>query len=212
MATTTSAQGTDGENQENQNDENAAGETDSAEALEGSEALGDAGKKALDTMKAKWKAETAARKAAEAKAAELQAAADGKAAEHTANLETQRVKDEALAKANERILKSEIRREAKGLLADPNDALTFLKLDEFEVDEDGSVDESALKQAIEALLEDKPYLAAQGSRFTGDVNSGHRKGGTNGVKQLTQSDLDSMSPAEINKARRAGQFKNLLGS
>lgn len=203
---TAGAQGTENENQNTENS------TDETEEIEGSEALGDAGKKALDAMKAKWKAADAARKAAETKAAELQAAADGKAAEHAAGVEAQKVKDEALAKANERILKSEIRREAKGQLANPDDALVFLDLTEIEVSEDGEIDETALKQAIDDLLEKRPYLAAQGSRFGGDVNSGHRKGGTNGVKQLGQSDLDRMSAAEINKARRAGQFKDLLGS
>lgn len=209
MANTTGTQGAEGENQE---EENSSTEDENLGAGDET-ALGDKGKKALDAMKAKWKAATAAQKAAETLAAELQAKADGKEADHTASLAAQKVKDEALAKANERILKSEIRREAKGQLANPDDALVFLDLTEIEVSEDGSVNESALKQALDDLLEERPYLAAQGERrFTGEANSGHRKGGTNSVKQLTQSDLDSMSSTEINKARRAGQFKNLLGS
>jgi hypothetical protein len=75
-----------------------------AASTEGESALGDAGKKALDAMKAKWKEADQARKALEADFAAFKARADGKEAEFTAAQDAQRVKDEALAAANKRIV------------------------------------------------------------------------------------------------------------
>src|SRR5690606_40426318 len=50
----------------------------------------------------------------------------------------------AIARANERILRSEIKAAAAGKLADPEDALRYLDLAEFEVDESGNVDTSEI--------------------------------------------------------------------
>lgn len=180
--------------------------------IEGAEALGDAGKKALDSMKAKWKESDAKAKAFEAELSALKAAAEGREAEHKASQEAQKIRDEALATANDRIKKSEIRAAAKGELANPEDALVFLDLSEIEVSDDGSVDSDAISQAIRSLLEERPYLAAQGERrFTGSVDAGPRNGGVGGVEQLTASDLDRMTPAQVVEARKAGRLKNLLG-
>ena len=84
----------------------------------------------------------------------------------------------ATAKANARILRSEVRAAAAGKLADPKDALRFLDLDQFEVDEDGEVDEDEIADAIEDLVKRKPYLAAaqggNGKRFQGRGDGGTR--------------------------------------
>lgn len=152
----------------------SATETDTA--AEGEKSLGDAGKKALDAMKAKWK--DAANSLAETnkRLAELEAKSAGKEAEFLAAQEAQRVKDDALAVANERILKAEVRAAAAAKLADPQDALRFLDLSEFEVDSEGAVDGAVIAAAIEDLIKTKPYLAAQGGqRFTGDADGGARK-------------------------------------
>lgn len=97
--------------------------------------LGDAGKKALA-------AERAAAKAAEkrAKAAE---------AERT----------EALATANVRLVRAEVKAAAGGVLQDPEDAVRLLDLTEFEVNDDGEVDTKAITAAVRRLAESKPYLA-----------------------------------------------------
>ena len=182
-------------------------ETDSTE---GSDTLGDAGKKALDAMKAKWKdAEKSSKEQAAALAA-LQAKLDGKEAEHTAAQEAQRVKDEALAGANERILKANVRAEAAKKLTDPADALLYINLSDFEVGSDGEVDSSAIAQAVDDLITSKPYLAAQGTRFQGSADGGARNG-TATASQLTKADADRMTPEEINEAREAGRFNNILG-
>ena len=220
------------------NDDNAAGDQDSTDAqnaagdenastdaqnsgaddenVDGAEALGDPGKKALDAMKAKWKAaETKAAAEAVARAA-LQAQIDGKEAEHTAELERQQVKDDALAAANLRIKKAELRAAAKGKLSDPSDALTFIDLDDVEVDDEGNVDTSALDAAVDELLSKKPYLAAQGGRrFQGDGDGGARNGNQR-PSQLTEAEVKKLSAegrhAEIVKAREEGRLEDYLKS
>ena len=106
----------------------------------------------------------------------FKAKAEGKEAEHAAAEEAQRVKDEALAAANGRILSAEVRARAAGKLADPQDALRFIDLSEFEVGSDGEVDGDAIAAAITDLIKTKPYLAVQdGKRFRGDADAGARK-------------------------------------
>lgn len=136
--------------------------------------LGDAGKKALDAMKAKWKAAEQAAKERDATIAELQAKINGTEADHAKAQEAQRVKDEALAAANARILKAEVRAAAAGKLNDPADALAHIDLTSFEVGEDGDVDTDAIGSAISDLISKKPYLAAQGGRFQGSADGGAR--------------------------------------
>jgi hypothetical protein len=114
-----------------------------------------------------------ARTANEALAA-LQAKVAGTEAEHAASVAAQRVKDEALGAANARILKAEVRAAATGKLSDPADALLYLDLSKFEVGEDGEVDAKALGAALDDLVKNKPYLAAQGKRFQGNGDGGPR--------------------------------------
>lgn len=84
----------------------------------------------------------------------------------------------ALAEANQRIVRSEVKAAAGGKLADPQDAVRFLDLTEFEVDEAGDVDTDAIAAAIDDLVKKKPYLSAQGGkRFQGSGDGGHRGGG-----------------------------------
>lgn len=172
--------------------------------------LGDAGKKALDAMKAKWKdADRLAKENAAALAA-LQAKVDGKEAEHQQTLAAQRAKDDALAAANTRILSAEVRAAAAGKLNDPADALAYLDLSSFEVGDDGSVDSDAIGSAISDLISKKPYLAAQGSRFQGSADGGARNDASKPA-QLTRADLARMTPEQITDAEAKGQFDGLLG-
>ena len=148
---------------------------ESAAVTEGATALGDAGKKALDAMKADRNAARLAEKAANDRLAALEAQIEGREAEHAATLAAQAVKDEALSAANQRILKAEVRAQAASKLNDPKDALLYLDLSGFEVGEDGEVDGDAVATAIDKLITDKPYLAAQGTRFKGEADGGARK-------------------------------------
>jgi len=124
-------------------------------ADDGADELGDKGKQALDRMKARLKAEKAARLALEARLNETSAADDAERIQREADAK-------AAAKANARILSAEVRAAAAGKLSDPSDALTFIDLTQFDVDDDGSVDQDEIAEAIADLVRRKPYLAAQG--------------------------------------------------
>lgn len=172
--------------------------------------LGDAGKQAIDRMKEAKKAAEAEARETKAALAALQAKLDGKEAEHKAEQEAQRVQSEALAKADERILKAEVRAAAAAKLADPADALKFIDLSEFEVGSDGEVDSSAIAQAIDDLITSKPYLAsASGGRFQGSADAGARNDAPK-VTQLSRADLASMSPEQIDEAHTSGRLDNLM--
>lgn len=137
----------------------------------------------------------------------------GKESEYEAAREKQRVTDEAISAANQRILKAELRAAAKGKLTDPSDAFRFpedVDLSSFEVGEDGEVDTAALERAIDNLIANKPYLAVQdGTRFQGSADAGNRNG--TGPAQLTQTDLNGMSAEQIVEAKAKGQLDQLMG-
>lgn len=125
--------------------------------------LGDAGKAALA-------AERGARKAAEKAARDAKTELDTLKkssltdAEQAVAQARAEVRQEVLAEANARLLKSEIRAAAAGKLADPGDAAVLLgDLDRF-VDKNGEPDPKVIASAIDALIKTKPYLAAAGTR------------------------------------------------
>ncbi|MDT0270264.1 hypothetical protein RM844_28735 [Streptomyces sp. DSM 44915] len=171
---------------------------------EGADQLGDKGKRALATMKGKWRAERDKRRAAEEKLNQQAGQDDAERARAAAE-------SAALAKANARILRAEVRAAAKGKLADPKDALTFLDLDQFEVGDDGEIDADEIEEAIDELIKNKPYLAAQGRpRFQGTGDGGAARKASR-PRQLTKSDLKSMTAEEIDAAREAGKLDDLMG-
>lgn len=173
--------------------------------------LGDAGKQAIDRMKAERNDARTAAKDLEAKYAALEAKVAGKEAEFTAAQEAQRIKDEALAAADQRILKAEVRAAAATKLTDPQDALRFLDLSTFEVGQDGEVDASQVAKAIDDLISTKPYLSAQGGqRFQGSADGGARTGAATPSPISSEAELKTMTPAEINQARRDGRLDALL--
>ncbi|MFH9269197.1 hypothetical protein ACH4KN_33840 [Streptomyces sp. NPDC017546] len=172
---------------------------------DGAADLGDKGKRALDTMKGKLKAEREKRRTLEQQLAEK----DGTDQAEKARREAETA---ALSKANSRILRSELKAAATGKLINPKDALVHIDLDQFEVDEDGQVDEDEVADAIENLLKERPYLAAAtAKRFQGTGDGGAaRKAGR--PKQLTRADLKSMTPAQIVKAKEDGQLDDMLSN
>jgi hypothetical protein len=178
---------------------------------EGADQLGDAGKQALSRMKEKLRKERERRKAAESERDNLKGA-DGDGAD------PERIRSEAdraaTAKANQRIIRSEIRAAAAGKLANPRDALAFVDISQFEVDEDGQVDEDEIADAIEDLLKERPYLASAAKapepRFQGTGDGGARKG-RGGPVQLTEQDVKKLTPEQIDEAHRKGQLRDYLG-
>lgn len=118
-----------------------------------------------------------------------------------ARIEAERKRSDA------RLVRAEVKAAAVGKLNDPTDALTFLDLTSFEVGDDGSVDEAAIASAIDDLVSKKPYLAAQGGG-RGSADGGARNG--TGPTQLTEAEVQRMTPAEIRKAQDEGRLKRYL--
>lgn len=187
------------------------GQDDGDADPDGAEQLGDPGKRALDAMKDKWKSEREKRRELEAKLSAQTAPAAGEQPDTDALV--RQAEQAATSKANQRIVRAEVKAAAAGKLADPGDAYRFLDLTQFEVDDDGEIDSAEVADAIDDLLKSKPYLAAQGGskpRFEGTVDSGARKGSSR-PPQLTRDDLKRMSPEDIVKAKADGRLDKALG-
>ena len=111
-------------------------------------------------------------------------------------------------RANERLVKAELKAAAKGKLNNVADALVFIDVSAIEVGEDGEVDADALESAIDTLLTERPYLgAAAPKRFQNGVDQGPGKSGA--PKQLTRAELANMSPEAIVAAEEKGQLANI---
>lgn len=157
--------------------------------------------------------ERTARKAAEKALAAIRAelALKDKPAEEQA-LEAARAeaRTEATVKANERIVRAEVKAAATGKVKNPALALKLIDTSGIDVDDDGEVDSDAVTQAIADLLTEYPELAADGSKFGGGADQGAR-GKSSKPAQLTEQDLKSMSPEQVVAARKSGQLNTLLG-
>ncbi len=198
----------------------AAAETEAVETEETVEGEGDEGESqepdAFDGERTKLKGalskERQRAKDAEkrARVAEAALAAKDRPAEETAIEEARReAAAEASSKANARIVSSEIRAAATGKFADPKDALAFLDLAEFEVDENGDVDADAIEDALTDLLEKKPHLGVAKKKLP-NYNQGAKAPAT--PAQLTQAEYESLSRSERAKARKDGRVSKLLGA
>ena len=98
---------------------------------------------------------------------------------------------EVTEKTRTRVLKAEIKELAAGKFADPEDAIKLLDLDQDDIfDDEGEVQTTALKEALDDLLERKPHLAA-GSGSGGGAGDSDRGKGKGAGK-----DLEDMSVEE----------------
>lgn len=79
---------------------------------------------------------------------------------------------EVLSKANARIVRAEIKALAKDF-ADPADAVLNLRVEDYDVDDDGNVDEKSIKRDLADLLKRKPHLAAVSRKV--DFEGGARR-------------------------------------
>ena len=141
------------------------------------------------------------------------AALQGKEAEYEAARKEQAVKDEALAAANQRILKAEVRAAASGKLTDPADACATSTCPNSPVTADGGVDTQAIADSIGELLEQKPYLgkaeqAPSGANIT--PPSGTRD--ATAIRSAHPRRPENHEPAEIVKAQQDGRLNDLLGA
>lgn len=177
----------------------------------GVDKLGDAGKQALDRMKAKLKASTAKQRDLEKQLADAKKPpADGD------KVDAEKIRDEAKAEAKAELLKGraldKVEAKAAKLFADPEDAVALLASQVDDFIDDGEIDLDAINEAIEKLLKKKPHLAAQGGKKFGGGADGGARNGSGKPGQLTENDLKNMSPQEIVKARQDGRLADLLGA
>lgn len=182
---------------------------------DGHDQLGDAGKKAIDAMKAKWQKERDERKALAAENAALKATAGAKDDSEKDEPTTDQIREQARKEARAESLREraldKVEAKAAKLFADPEDARALLasKVDKF-IDGD-ELDLEAITEALEDLLKKKPHLAATGGqRFNGSADGGARKG-SGKPAQLTEQDLKRMNPRQIVEAQAKGQLDDLLG-
>lgn len=178
--------------------------------------LGDAGKKALDAMKAKWRSERDARKAAEDK---LAAASKPKPPEGEA-VDVEELRKQIQAEAKAEVLRDraldKIEAKAAGRFRDPEDALLRLGRNVDDFIDGGSIDLDAIEDALVDLLEKRPdFGVTQGEpkRFKGTGDGGPK--GTAGKPQLTKADIERLAKegkhAEIEAARVEGRLNSALG-
>lgn len=195
--------------------------TEETEETEGSgnggqdgDGLADKGRAALAAERKARRDAEKARRAAEKELADLKAAQqakkDGDDAQSAADQARRDAEAAATRKANERILRAELRAAAKGVLVDESDAAVFIDLSQFEPDDNGDFDASEISEAISDLVRRKPHLAAKAGGFEGgDSGGGPRSGGR--VPQLTKADLKRMTSAQIVQARKEGRLNRLQG-
>lgn len=153
--------------------------------------LGEAGKRALaaerETRKAAEKAQRDAERRIKTMEAELAKFRDADKTELERAVEVARreaaeaAKTEATQSFNRRILEAEVKTAAAGKLSDPTDAVRLLDLDEFAVGDDGTIDAKPIMRAIDALIKEKPYLAAVDPRRRHGSGDGGPRGNGGGA-------------------------------
>ena len=113
---------------------------------------------------------------------------------------------DALERANKRLIQAEILREATEQKAVKPELLhRLIDTDSVTVGDDGQV--TGIQDAVKSFLEANPELVGKG-RVADPVDQGAR--GTTPT-QLTREDLKSMTPDEINAARKEGRLDQVLG-
>lgn len=134
-------------------------ETPPAAPAEETDDLGDAGKKALAAERTAAKAAEKRAKAAESELEKLRLANASESEKALAAAKAEG-RTEALTVANGRLLRAEVKAAAAGVLQDPDDAVSMIDLEQFEIDDDGNVDIKAITAEVQRLAKAKPYLAA----------------------------------------------------
>lgn len=123
--------------------------------------------------------------------------------------ELAKIQQQAIANANQRVLKSEIRAAAASVLENPSDATIFLDLSKFTVSDDGETNSEEISNALGALVKERPYLAKR-QQNTGVVSTPPSGARNQTVQQLTLEQVRNMTPSEIAKADAEGRLNNIL--
>lgn len=191
-------------------------ENEAVEAGEAVEAESDAAEQVEDPtagLQKALKAERLARREADkrAKAFEQQLADKDKPADELAIEQARReARAEAQKSSDERYVKSELKAALTGKVANPAKVLQLINISDISVDADGEADADAIQTAIADLFADFPELAVKQARFQGGADQGI-KGKSAELSQLTQSDIERMTPEQVVEARKAGRLNKLMG-
>ena len=96
--------------------------------------------------------------------------------------------------------------------ADPSDAVAFLA-DKKYAGDDGEIDTEQIKADLADLLTRKPHLGKQPTSRVPAPNpaQGSSASGAAGASQLTQDQLDGMTPEQIVQARKEGRLDRIMG-
>lgn len=196
---------------------------------EGYDEAGDAGKRAIDRMKAERNEHKTSATAAKAekdrinaefeayKAANPVATAakkdepnsDGKVTNEGKSAE--QVEKDLIARYSQGLLRSTVREIAGSTLADANDALVLGNWTDMTPNEFGEYDRSAITEKINELTKNKPYLLKSTKKFEGAAEGGNQgQGANNETSQLSREDLKTMNPTQINEARAKGRLRDIL--
>ncbi|MFG2400765.1 hypothetical protein [Streptomyces lydicus] len=125
---------------------------------DGADQLGDAGKKALDKLRAELKAErTRHKREAAAAQRRIQEFEDRDKSELDKATSKAEQATKAAERATKRAVLAEVKAAAGAQFADPEDASAFLDLSAYTSD-DGEIDTEAIASDLDALLERKPHL------------------------------------------------------
>lgn len=174
----------------------------------GSDALGDAGKKALNSMKSARNEARRERDAAIEERDRLKAAAEGREAEWEAERKAREAADK---RYQERIFKSELKAIAATEGVKHPDILSrLIDPDKFPLDDEGNLDSGAITEAVKTAIATYDLAVQDGRRFPGSADAGVRKDAT--PTQLTRDDLKTMTPDQISKAKAEGRLDDLLGA
>lgn len=101
-------------------------------------------------------------------------------------------------RVNARIVRAEVKALAADSFADPADAHLYLDLTDFDVDDDGDVDEAEIKKALADVLRKKPHLAKKGKAPKSDPSQGSR----GGSKPDPGTGVNRMRAAYANSAKK----------
>lgn len=115
--------------------------------------------------------------------------------------------DRIEAEAKETRLRSAIIAEAAKpdrKVVDPEAVIALLDRSALELEDDGTPTNVA--KAMDALLEQRPYLVASSGGTRQGADQGARRGGAN---QLSEADLKSMTPEQIVAARKEGRLTGI---
>jgi hypothetical protein len=154
-----------------------AGQGDAGQGPDGE--LGETGEAALRAERKRAAEAERRAKAAERERDQLRASQlseSERAVEQAKRDASEATRTELLGTVGRRLTESAVLAYATGKLADPTDAVALAELDGITVDaEDLTVDQAAVRKAVDELLKRKPHLAA-GKRSPGSADQGPRGG------------------------------------